>query len=223
MDDKFRYELKMVFDALRLDEVRSWVYAHSDAFRVRYPPRQVDNIYFDSIERNLKTEHIDGVADRAKVRFRWYGENWIAENGQIEIKVKMGQLGYKKYQPIPTKIDISQLTWREIFVELQKNSANDFASLLDDLEPVLINHYRREYYESMDGVLRVTLDYEMKAFEQSFGFSPNISFEQTLRNDVIIEMKAMKKYHTRIADALAEFPLYCTQNSKYLNGMEYAI
>ncbi len=223
MENKLRYELKMIFDALRLDEVRSWVYTHSDAFRVRYPPRQVNNIYFDSIDRNLMTEHIDGVAERAKVRFRWYGESWIAENGQIEIKVKKGQLGYKKIQPILSNINLSQLTWREILEKLQKNSANDFASLLGDLEPVLINQYRREYYESMDGVLRVTLDYEMKAFEQSYGFSPNISFEQSLRNDVIIEMKAMKKYHHRVANALAEYPIYCTQNSKYLNGMEYVV
>ncbi len=223
MDDKLRYELKMIFDALRLDEVRSWVFAHSDAFRVRYPPRQVNNIYFDSIEHNLMTEHINGAADRAKVRFRWYGKSWVAEDGQIEIKVKTGQLGYKKHQSILSSIDISQLTWREILTEFHENSADDFASLLDDLEPVLINQYKREYYESMDGVIRITLDYEMRAFQQSFGFSPNISFEQTLRNDVVIEMKAAKNDHTRIADALAEFPVYCTQNSKYLNGMEYAI
>ncbi len=223
MENKFRYELKMVFDALRLDEVRSWVYAHSEAFTVRYPSRQVNNIYFDSIERNLMMDHINGIADRAKVRFRWYGESWVAEKGQLEIKIRRGQLGHKKIQPISTNIDVSELAWREILAKLQENSANDFSSLLDDLEPVLINQYRREYYESMDGTLRITLDYEMRAYEQSFGLSPNISFEQSLRNDVIIEVKAMKNNYKKIADALAEFPVYCTQNSKYLNGMEYAI
>ena len=223
MDEKLRYEVKMVFDALRLDEVRSWVYAHIDAFSVAYPPRQVNNIYFDTIERDLMMEHIDGVANRAKVRFRWYGESWVAQNGQIEIKMKQGQLGYKKNQPILAEIDIAQLTWVEIIRILQENSAGDFPSLLDNLAPVMINQYRREYYESMDGAIRVTLDYRMCAFEQSFGLSPNLNFEQPLRNNVFIEMKATKNNHKRIADSLAEFPLYCSQNSKYLNGMEYAI
>ncbi len=168
-------------------------------------------------------EHIDGVAERAKVRFRWYGETWLAKNGQIEIKMKQAQLGYKKNQPILTEIDIARLSWREIMTMLHENSENDFSSLLENLTPVVINQYRREYYESMDGVIRVTLDYEMRAFEQSFGLSPNLDFEQSLRNDVIIEMKAMKKSHAKMANALAKFPLYCTQNSKYLNGMEYAI
>lgn len=223
MDEKFRYEVKMVFDALRLDEVRSWVYAHPDSFSVAYPPRQVNNIYFDTIERNLMMEHIDGATNRAKVRFRWYGENWLVQNGQIEIKMKQGQLGYKQIQPILSEINIAQLTWDEIVSILQENSADDFASLLDTLAPVLINQYRREYYESMDGAIRVTLDYRMRAFAQSFGLSPNLHFEQPLRNDVIIEMKATKNKNRRIADSLVGFPLYCSQNSKYLNGMEYAI
>jgi len=75
----------------------------------------------------------------------------------------------------------------------------------------------------MDGLIRVTLDYNMRAFEQTFGFSPNISFPQTLRNNIVIEMKSTKSNHKKVADSLAEFPLYCTQNSKYLNGMEFVI
>ena len=223
MEEKLRYEIKMVSDALRLDEVRSWVYSHSASFIAPYPPRQVNNIYFDTIERDLLMEHLDGVANRAKVRFRWYKESWLTKGGQIEIKVKNSQLGYKNIHPVSDLIDISQHTWIEIIDFLQKDTPDDFALQLSSLIPVIINQYRREYYVSMDGLIRVTLDYDMHAFEQSFGFSPNISFEQPLRNNVIIEMKSTKNNHKRIADALAEFPLYCTQNSKYLNGMESVI
>ena len=86
MEEKLRYEIKMVFDALRLDEARSWVYSHTDSFTVSYPPCQVNNIYFDTIERDLFIEHLDGVANRAKVRFRWYGENWLTEGGKLKSK-----------------------------------------------------------------------------------------------------------------------------------------
>ena len=37
MEEKLRYEIKMVSDALRLDEVRSWVYSHSASFIAPYP------------------------------------------------------------------------------------------------------------------------------------------------------------------------------------------
>ncbi|MBT3323024.1 MAG: VTC domain-containing protein [Anaerolineae bacterium] len=223
MEEKLRYEIKMVFNALRLDEVRSWVYSHSAAFRVPYPPRQVNNIYFDTLERDLMMNHLDGVAERAKVRFRWYGENWVTKGGQIETKIKKSRLGYKNTQKVSETIDISQASWTEILELLKRDSSENFVFLLENLTPVLINQYKREYYESMDGLIRVTLDYDMHAFEQPFGFSPNTSFQQTQLNNVIIEMKSAKNNHKEIADALAEFPLYCTQNSKYLNGMEYAI
>lgn len=223
MEEKLRYEIKMIFDALRLDEVRSWVYSHSDAFQIPFPPRQVNNIYFDTIERDLMTEHLDGVANRAKVRFRWYEESWLTKGGQIEIKVKNSQLGYKNIHKLSEVMDISQYTWVEIVEFLQKDMPEDLKLLFNNLSPVIINQYQREYYVSMDGLIRVTLDYDMRAFEQSFGFSPNINFEQPLRNNVIIEMKSTKINHKRIADSLAEFPLYCTQNSKYLNGMEFVI
>ncbi len=223
MEDKLRYEIKMVFDALRLDEVRSWVYAHSSAFGVAYPPRQVNNIYFDTIERELMMNHIDGIADRAKVRFRWYGESWVTEGGQIEQKIKRSQLGYKKIQLLSETIDISESSWDEVLEFLYRDSNKEIEFLLKNMMPVLINKYMREYYVSMDGEIRVTLDYDMRAFGQGFGFSPNTDFEQAVRNNVVIEMKSAKKNHKKMADALAEFPLYCTQNSKYLDGVEYAI
>ncbi len=223
MEEKYRYEIKMVFDALRLHEVRSWVYGHSDAFHVAYPTRQVNNIYFDTIERNLMMDHLDGVANRAKVRFRWYGESWLTEGAQIEVKIKESQLGYKKIQSVPDTIDISKSSWAEIIEFLQGDSSDEFSFLIRSLVPVVINQYRREYYVSMDGLVRVTLDYDMRAFGQSFGIRPNTSFQQMLQNNVVIEMKSTKNNHKRIADSLAEFPLYSTQNSKYLNGMETVI
>ena len=223
LSDNLRYEQKMVFDALRLDEVRSWVYTHPVVFRVAFPPRRVNNIYFDTLNRQLMVDHIQGVAARDKARFRWYGETWQAENGQIEVKKKIGRLGYKRIQPVPGQIDLDRFSWREIVGLLKRQSDKDFAALFDSFFPSLINHYQREYYVSMDGKIRVTLDYGMAAFEQSFGFAPNIRFPQPQRNDVVIEMKAAKEHHRQIADALAAFPLRCLQNSKYLNGMEYAV
>jgi hypothetical protein len=223
MAKNLRYEIKMVFDALRLDEVRSWVLAHSDSFRVAYLPRQVNNIYFDTVNRNLMMDHLNGVANRSKIRFRWYGESWQGNGGQLEIKKKAGRLGYKITRSVGTDIDIRQMTWREIFNILIKEYPDEFSMLFGALSPTIINQYQREYYLSMDGVIRLTLDYHMRAYGQSFGFKPNINFPQPIKNDVIIEMKAPKNAYKRMANALAEFPLRSSQNSKYLNAIEFVI
>ncbi|MBM3144397.1 MAG: polyphosphate polymerase domain-containing protein [Chloroflexi bacterium] len=223
MNDDLRYEQKMVFDALRLGEARSWVYAHPDSFRVANPPRQVNNIYFDTLDRQIMLDHINGTANRSKFRFRWYGESWQTNGGQIEVKKKIGQLGHKTIQPISISMDITRLSWREIVNSLKTDLSREYASLLESLYPTIINQYRREYYVSMDGIIRLTLDYDMRAFDQSFGFSPNTRFTKPLRNHVIIEMKSPKSSHQRLANCIAEFPLRCTPNSKYLNGVENAM
>lgn len=223
MTPALRYEKKMIFESLRLGEVRSWVYAHPDAFQVAYPPRQVNNIYFDTVDRFFMAKHIDGVGNRAKFRFRWYGESWQIPEGQLEIKKKMGHVGYKITHPVRRAINLPQLKWQEIMELLKSESSNEFSSLLDNLTPALINQYQREYYESADRKIRVTLDYDIRAFSQTFGLSPNLTFPQLSVDDVIIEMKVAQEDHQRMADSLAEFPLRCLQNSKYLNGMEYMV
>ena len=56
-----RYEIKMILDGLRLDEVRSWVYSHNDSFREAFPKRKVNNVYFDNYEGIFYRNHIDGL------------------------------------------------------------------------------------------------------------------------------------------------------------------
>jgi hypothetical protein len=220
LGDNQRYEVKMVFSGLHLGEIRSWVLAHTDSFRKAFPPRQVNNIYFDTWDFELKAAHVQGVAERAKLRFRWYGETWLAHDGQLEIKIKKSNLGYKEIQAILGDIDISRVSWSEILEFLKSRISDRFLYILNNTVPVLINLYQREYYVSFDGLVRVTLDYDMRAFSQSFWPKPNINKPQPLQNVIVIEMKANVVHDQRISDALAQFPLYCSAFSKYLTGIE---
>ncbi len=215
-----RYEIKMVFEEQRLAETRSWVLAHSEAFQVAYPPRQVNNLYFDTYQYDLLQQHLNGIAERSKLRFRWYGDNWQIKSGQLEIKRKQAQLGNKVIFPVQAKLDFENQDWDTLLDALKSTLPAEGRFLLDGMRPSLINQYQREYYVSMDGVLRVTLDFGLRAFSQSFGLSPNTLSPQPLRNEMVIEMKAPKESHQRLADALSAFPLYTQQNSKYLLGME---
>lgn len=220
MQPNLRYEQKMVFDAQRLPEVRSWVLSHSKGYREAYPSRYVNNIYFDTLDWDMLLSHLDGVARREKVRYRWYGKTWTPGKGQIEVKVKQAQLGFKKQQRISLPLSLENKSWRTLLRVLKENSSGEFSELFDLFTPVLINRYQREYYVSGDGNVRITLDYGMEAFEQVHSFSPNTKFKQLLQNNVVIEVKADQIYHQSVADVIAEFPIYTQQHSKYLNGLE---
>ncbi len=217
-----RYEIKMVLEAQRLGEVRSWVLSHPAAFRVAFPRRQVNNIYFDTPDRRLADEHIQGVAQRAKLRFRWYGDTWVTPGGQLEVKIKEGQLSRKLIHPITARLNLLAQQWREIMGALHTECPEGIAGHLGRLSPVLINQYQREYFISAEGTLRLTLDYQLRAYDQTFGFSPNTRFPQPLLDNLVIEIKAPAKAHSQVADALAAFPLRVTDNSKYLSGLETA-
>lgn len=220
MSPNLRYEQKMVFDGLHLAEVHSWVLSHSWAYREAYPSRVVNNIYFDSYDWDMLLSHIDGVAERAKVRYRWYGKTWTPESGQLEIKIKQAQLGYKKQQRLSLPLSLAENNWRIILDRLKENSTGKFSALLDTLSPVLINRYQREYYVSADGNVRITLDYDMESFEQPHALKPNIKYKQLARNNVVIEVKAEQEHYQSVANVIAEFPIYTEQHSKYLNGLE---
>lgn len=218
-----RYEIKMVFDGFQVPNARSWIFAHSYAFDESYPPRQVNNIYFDTHERDFMSAHLDGEPSRAKLRLRWYGETWQPRQSQLELKIKHARLGTKLIDSISIPIDISSLTWVEITDILKVNSRKPFSALLEETLPVIINRYIREYYVSFDQSIRITLDYDMQTFGQSFGFSPNIFFLQPILKNGIIEFKCDSTEIDKLPDIIAEFPIYCSQNSKYLSGIENVI
>ncbi len=220
MSDNLRYEQKMVTDSHHLGDVRSWVFGHPAAFRVAYPNRQVNNIYFDTLERDLMMDHIIGQAVRSKVRFRWYGESWLAENGQLEIKKKQGRLGTKITTPIPVPVDLTSVNWAAIFDILRTHCTPQLAGVLQNLTPMLINQYQREYYTSADGLVRLTLDYNQRTYDQTFGMRPNSQYLQPFGDQLVVEFKADQSQYAKLTNAIAQFPLRCTQNSKYLNGME---
>ena len=61
-----RYEVKFVAEATRYRELESWIHMHPAGFRTSYPPRQVNNIYFDTMDLFAFTENLTGASSRSK-------------------------------------------------------------------------------------------------------------------------------------------------------------
>lgn len=218
-----RYEIKMVFERQHLPLVRSWALGHWAAFRQAYPPRRVNNVYFDTFEHDFLIDHVDGVFDRSKVRFRWYGESWRAAQGQLEIKRKQGRLSFKTLFPLQDGLDLTRLSRQELVDRIRRQLPPEGARLMHALIPVLVSHYRREYFVSAGGEIRLTLDYDLRAYEQVSPFGLNLRFPQPLLDEMVVEFKAPLQAHRLLADVLAAFPLRCVDNSKYLRGLETAL
>ncbi len=215
-----RYEVKMTCSALFLPNVRAWVNMHPEVFIEAYPPRRVNSLYFDTYEVDCLDENLIGISERAKLRFRWYGEDCSCVRGSLELKRKENQLGWKEYFPIATSFDLTTISWSALMHHLREQVSGSFAVWISGVEqPTLITRYMREYYESRDHQVRLTIDYDLAAYEQVTHFAPNLVLKAPIPEQTVVEVKADAALHRRVSNALSSFPLQVGRNSKYVNGV----
>jgi SPX domain protein involved in polyphosphate accumulation len=216
-----RHEIKMVTEGLDLPWVRSWVRLHPAGFSELYPPRRVNNVYFDTPRLASYEENLSGIASRVKLRLRWYGTDLSNVNGIVELKCKQALDGWKVSHKLQTPIDFATQSWSDI-VTLLRNELPEHMRLRLNFasQPVLINRYDREYHQSFDGKVRITLDYAQQVFDQWTRQHPNLSVPVPVRDLVIIESKADHQDSERLAETVSRFPLRVSKASKYVSGVE---
>jgi hypothetical protein len=215
-----RYEIKMTCDDLYLADVRAWIRLHPASFIEAYPPRRVNSLYFDTIEGNCLDANLLGVGERRKLRLRWYGEDCTSITGTLELKCKTNQLGWKEYFPLQETFDFASVSWTEFIHRLHKQVDGKFALWLSYAnQPTLIISYVREYYESIDHQVRVTIDYDLRAYEQLMFVAPNLTCAAPARDCVVVEVKSNIQLYRRVSDILSSFHLQIGRNSKYVNGV----
>lgn len=87
-----RYERKFLVDQLDAPAVIGLLKRHPAMFSEIYPPRQINNIYLDSPGMGSYFDNVDGVAERRKVRIRWY-HDLLREVGDALLEVKVNAAG----------------------------------------------------------------------------------------------------------------------------------
>ena len=98
--NKFRYERKFVVPYLDKEETLQVIFSNTYFFKEIFYERQVNNIYFDSLDMDSYFDNILGNSDRSKIRIRWYGEIENVEKPVLEIKIKKGLVGTKLSYPL---------------------------------------------------------------------------------------------------------------------------
>jgi hypothetical protein len=188
-----RYERKYILENPFLHNLEAHLLIHPAGFLKSYPQRQVNSLYYDS--PTLKNYHasINGEYNRVKPRVRWYGPNTNkTTSGQLELKIKTGELGYKKILPL-------------------KNSK----PILKDLIPTLLTSYTRQYYISANKKVRLTIDQNI-----SYTNFLNQLKETATNPQTIIEIKYPVEARQYAISVPQFLPLTLNRMSKYVAGID---
>jgi hypothetical protein len=216
-----RYEIKLVCPETLASQVRALVRLHPEGFRVTYPARWVNSVYFDSFDVEGVLDNLDGASERDKLRWRWYGprEAWLIEHSHLELKRKRGMAGFKDLCPIDAPFNPRRETWTEALSFLRRHANDNFRVWLSQAScATIVTRYEREYYASPDGEIRLTLDTQLSTFDQRFSRRPNLSHPSPPPGTMLIELKADASQARRLSQVITALPFRPTRNSKYVNG-----
>ena len=215
-----RYEIKFVSDATRYREIERWILLNAACFRPAYPPRWVNNVYFDTPDLYAYAENLSGTSTRAKVRLRWYGETDQPQATVLEVKRRRNHLGWKHHYAAGP-LDLAAGRWLDLRRRLRSALSPEGRLWLDaHPEPVLINRYHRRYFESPVGNIRATLDWRQVVFDQRLRAHPNVQKRANLPDTLVVEIKFGRCDNVLGSEIIEGIPIRVSRNSKYMIGVQ---
>lgn len=178
----------------------------------------VNSIYFDNLNLLTYRDKQDGVANRLKLRLRYYGLS--PEKFVFEVKKKASYIGLKDRFEF-SRSDV------EIYFNRQKGSINNFLNAnFPGFVPTMYVGYKRKAFERKETSLRYSIDSNITWCLPPFDFQTLLSPKQsplTPMNKFILEVKFSEKLPKDFQDLIKRFQLTWIENSKYANCLEAAI
>ena len=212
----WRCELKFILIGHSSESVISFIKTHPAIFSEIYHGRHVNNIYCDTLNFQTFADNIMGIADRLKVRIRWYGETFtLIDKPTLEFKIKSGLVGRKEYFKI-NPLSIDKETTANYIAQAIKNTKVTSAAkkVLLVTKPVLINNYFRRYFISSCKNFRITFDTNLMFY--SFLGKRRIAVPA---NQNILEIKFDKSNLINSSNVTDYFPFRLNKSSKYVTGI----
>ena len=217
----WRYERKFRVEGLPNKSISHIVKMNPFHFSEVFSPRNVNNIYFDTIDKVSYFDNVDGLSDRFKVRIRWYGELFgPIEKPVLEIKIKRNLLGSKYSLKLKPFSLIQGFSMSDILEVLEKSEVSELIKRhMASLEPTLVNRYSRCYFLSLNKKFRITLDNNLEYFPvcaSGNSFLHNLSEKLV----TILELKYAERDNNYASEITQHFPFRMTKNSKYITGID---
>ena len=219
-DHGARYERKFHARGLSCGQVALLVKLHPAHFCAAYPPRDVNNIYFDTSCLDRFNTHVEGAAERRKLRIRWYGRaHGVISRPVLEVKERHGEVGTKRHFPIePFNFDGSvELEALRRSIERSVTDPSVAAAMVSSL-PTLMNRYRREYYQTADGCFRLTVDTQM-SYQTVNGWRHAFRDRHTDPFLTILELKYDVSRSGAAFGITQKLPFRLSKHSKYVYGI----
>ncbi len=217
-----RCERKFLPPAGALEDVLARIRRHPALFREAYPPRWINNLYFDTPDLRSFHDHVCGLSWRDKTRLRWYGPAGEAVvHPVLERKIKRGIVSGKLgYRLSPLSLN-GGMPWAEV---QQRQASSELPERLREhlreRRPVLVNRYLRRYYLSADGRLRLTVDTDLE-FRDARGANGSLPRLAVAGPRIILELKYAPDHAEEAAAATQALPFRLTRCSKYVLGVEH--
>jgi len=223
ISDRIRTEVKFVAPIVHYHTVLRWLNDSPTCFSASFPGRWVNSIYFDGCEYNAFSDGMRGESTRVKVRYRWYGDSPEPQPGNLEVKVKRNNCGWKLAFPIQRAPYQPGASWS--FVRdsiIRQLDAPERRWLHEYPFPALIIRYFRRYFTSMDGRIRVTLDSDEEVWAQPQRSFPNFRHRAVIPQLCILELKFHPRDHALASQAIQGIPIRLGRFSKYIAGISSA-
>lgn len=218
-----RRELKFTTNEIYYSDIINWIKNNKVNFKKHFPKRLINSIYFDNYSYSSFKENIYGDSKKTKIRLRWYNIFFFSMDGFFEIKKRDNIYNYKKTIKIPNLVIKLNSNFKEIIQTLKLNLEPIDTIELDARPfPTIISQYTREYYIDFDKEIRITIDRNIKTFDQRLSNKINLKNEITIPNLMVVEFKFKDASINKLLNSFNNFPLRLSKNSKYINGIRAA-
>jgi hypothetical protein len=211
-----RHEVKLAVPANDLAKVRAALALLPTSPRPLFADRVVQSVYLDTFGGAAVRDNLAGVSRREKLRLRWYGASAGGVLAQLECKRRSNAVGDKLTFDLPRPVDVDGVPRWRLLRELERMASPEFRERLCGTEITQWIRYRRSYLGSLDGVVRVTIDREIVAFDQRHRGTLSCRYATPLPALVIVELKAPLAARDVLEQWLQRLPWRPGRCSKYL-------
>jgi hypothetical protein len=102
---------------------------------------------------------------------------------------------------------------------MPNSDSSDSELFLLNQQPKSIITYDRDYYVSFDERVRVTIDQNLKTFNQVNYKKPNLDYSRDHIGFVIFEIKVSQENESLVKEVLKDLPFSAKRFSKYCESM----
>ena len=213
---KYRYEVKIPISKYNESIYSKWILSFKN-LKIENESREINNIYYDTLNFESARNNIDGISKRTKYRIRWYKKNNINSNCNLELKVKREKLNKKII--VPTKLDFQNIIKKDFFdlikTEFYKKKIIDRNLCIQKFFPTVQNKYFREYYSHEN----IRLTYDTKIYYKNLRMGSIDKWSKDNLN--VLEIKFAEEKLAQASELISKMPFVPKRHSKYLRGLSH--